>query len=608
MSNGLALAKMPSELKDLTSLEVRLISKRIPFMKIFALPAGRQNGIRGAVVNVPTKLSKISSLLPRVPTDAHMISLKLKRRIAYSSYYMYEYIRPTRVVEAFRKLKEIHPSYHDTTFNVDWESEWADNDEEVWSTLTCKANVKPNQSNRTGSLTENAMDVSDGYNSSLTSMSETISDKNRTENTIEAMDVGDGNNSVLPSTNAAQAIDMCCENNSTNQEVDVTEQENQAAFDEAVKLRGMPLDFMLQEEDLNSVFSIAPGEGQRPQPILDDDQFEITAFPNLFPTGIGCFKSLHQVNLTPSKYFNQRILNGDGRFARDLDYLFSAQYAVEKKQVFDQVSIVLRQTKGATNSLGNTLNAGSLRNAEQVQSLIRDDYAYRGLSQVRGSPPYWAGVQHDLMAMLRQLGKPAWFLTLSAADMQWAEVIQSIGIQYGENFSVQDIRNMSYTDKCKWLRSNPVTTARMFSYRLDQFFTHFLLKCHPLGEISDHFVRIEFQARGSPHAHMLLWVKDAPEIGKNSDEEVIRFIDLHTTCKVPNDLVLQELVMKLQIHSHSASCRRNGVCRFNFPLPPSKQTIIAKEPVGEEAETEKKRSKSSKYFEENDNCHQQYRF
>ena len=40
----------------------------------------------------------------------------------------------------------------------------------------------------------------------------------------------------------------------------------------------------------------------------------------------------------------------------------------------------------------------------------------------------------------------------------------------------------------------------------------------PLGEVVDYFIRIEFQLRGSPHAHMLLWVRDPPDF--NSDDGI----------------------------------------------------------------------------------------
>jgi len=36
--------------------------------------------------------------------------------------------------------------------------------------------------------------------------------------------------------------------------------------------------------------------------------------------------------LTYKKYFNQHLLDVDGRFAKDLEYLFVAQYIVENKK------------------------------------------------------------------------------------------------------------------------------------------------------------------------------------------------------------------------------------------------------------------------------------
>ena len=52
--------------------------------------------------------------------------------------------------------------------------------------------------------------------------------------------------------------------------------------------------------------------------------------------------------MTPRKYFDQRLLNKDGRFAKDIDYMLAAEYAVETKQINDDVQISLRQTRGQT--------------------------------------------------------------------------------------------------------------------------------------------------------------------------------------------------------------------------------------------------------------------
>ena len=46
--------------------------------------------------------------------------------------------------------------------------------------------------------------------------------------------------------------------------------------------------------------------------------------PDKFPFGTGTFSSERLKKLTYREYFNQRLLDVDGRFARDLDYLFVA--------------------------------------------------------------------------------------------------------------------------------------------------------------------------------------------------------------------------------------------------------------------------------------------
>ena len=181
--------------------------------------------------------------------------------------------------------------------------------------------------------------------------------------------------------------------------------------------------------------------------------------------------------------------------------------------------------------------------------MIRTDTAFKFLKNVRGSPAYWKTVLLDLLAMVRQLGMPTWFLTLSAADMQWPEVIQSISHQYGKVLTADNVKNMPWVEKCKWLRSNPVTTSRQFKHRLDQFFREFIgRKANPIGELQDYMIRIEFQARGSPDAHTILWIKDAPKLDVNTDEEVISFIDKYQTCVIPDEenTDLRKLVLSLQ--------------------------------------------------------------
>ena len=99
----------------------------------------------------------------------------------------------------------------------------------------------------------------------------------------------------------------------------------------------------------------------------------------------------------------------------------------------------------------------------------------------------------------------------------------------------------------------------------------------PLGEIVDYAIRVEFQSRGSPHAHCVLWVKDAPKYGVDSNEDICTFIDQHVSCSIPVESKLRDLVLQLQQHKHLSYCKRNKQCRFNFPHPPSSKTVIAEQ-------------------------------
>ena len=53
--------------------------------------------------------------------------------------------------------------------------------------------------------------------------------------------------------------------------------------------------------------------------------------PAKYPHGTGGLNSVREKNLTVRKYFNQRLLDADGRFAKDVEYLLTAQYAVDSK-------------------------------------------------------------------------------------------------------------------------------------------------------------------------------------------------------------------------------------------------------------------------------------
>ena len=81
------------------------------------------------------------------------------------------------------------------------------------------------------------------------------------------------------------------------------------------------------------MFAVAPGEGKKTIGILRDQHFEEMCNPTKYPTGRHGLISERKTRLTVCKYFNQRLLDADGRFARDVEYLLTAEYAVESSAV-----------------------------------------------------------------------------------------------------------------------------------------------------------------------------------------------------------------------------------------------------------------------------------
>lgn len=58
----------------------------------------------------------------------------------------------------------------------------------------------------------------------------------------------------------------------------------------------------------------------------------------------------------------------------------------------------------------------------------------------------------------------------------------------------------------------------------------FCNKAQPVSKIKDYFCCVEFKQRGSPHIHILVWIKDAPLISNHTDEAT-DFVNLYITCK-----------------------------------------------------------------------------
>ncbi|KAL3987884.1 ATP-dependent DNA helicase PIF1 [Sarotherodon galilaeus] len=187
-------------------------------------------------------------------------------------------------------------------------------------------------------------------------------------------------------------------------------------------------------------------------------------------------------------------------------------------------------------------------------------------------------------------------LSCDAAEMRWPEVIEAITRQQGEQVNFE---GLDWSAKCDILRSNPVTTMRMFDKRVEALFRDLLLSpAEPLGKVIDYFYRVEFQHRGSPHIHCLLWVEGAPVFEEDDDQTVVDFINKYITAQLPDPHKQPELykkVTEVQKHSknHTKTCFRSlsSGCRFGFPKSPCNETMITRPSEDDELEVETAKNK-----------------
>ncbi|XP_013632386.1 PREDICTED: uncharacterized protein LOC106337818 [Brassica oleracea var. oleracea] len=161
---------------------------------------------------------------------------------------------------------------------------------------------------------------------------------------------------------------------------------------------------------------------------------------------------------------------------------------------------------------------------------------------------------------LREYGNPDLFITMTA-NPNWSEIKEHLG-KYGGD---------SPNDR-------PYIECRVFKMKLDQ-----LLKDFKVGTFFKPYTaalhQIEFQKRGLPHAHILLWIGNSTRTP--SAEEVDKII----SAELPNkeeDPVAYSLVTKHMIHGPcglldpKSPCMENNVCTKKYPRPYNNNTSIDK--------------------------------
>ncbi|CAH0384546.1 unnamed protein product [Bemisia tabaci] len=553
--NGLKFPDIPACLANLKPLEERMVAPYINFMQIRPLKPRSVNpqlGLKGSVVNIPVEVNDMVNVLPRQFDNMATVQIKLKRHLDHASHYMYETIRPSKVADALNYLKST-PLYVKHGISIDenfLNAHCLNVDEEVDFIVDPSDRVNSDDQN----LTRPASEVPPEQGVPVEETEKTVKERN-----CPAATPSDPSNMV--------PVNEVCDAGNENSLGDdpVEPEELIEEVDEEVLL-------MNRDAELNDRIRImAPGQGKAPVPWHLQPDLEELSFPSLF-----CGQPYTPIGKI---YYSERVKSElrrcDRRSCTPTRILYMAKKKMELA-CLSNINICLRKTRRTEN-----LNAGHILDKACLDSLIKHDEGFRVLKNIRSSPAWLEDKKKGLMAMLRQLGQPTLFLTLSAAENRWPELIQGlVQINEGKKISLKEAVELSFNKKTALIKSDPTTCARYFDYKVSKIMWYLRQADGLFGSeyrVEDSYERVEFQQRGSPHEHIFLWLKNAPLYNpedQTSVRKVVDFINTFITCAHEEHCPYTAYVT----HQHTRTCYKGRryvkKCRFHFPLPPMKATTI----------------------------------
>ena len=189
---------------------------------------------------------------------------------------MYDMICRDHVISSITWLKAHNPHYRDIKLNEHW-----------YSDIALKAySVQLDESDNRITINEDIV-----HNQSLKTADISKKKQNR-----------DDNEQLCTEQIESTTVDMI----DTESDEDTELAEEQIAINHRQELIGHPLPSVVQFENLeNQIYQFAPRENNIHKYILLDKDFEILAFPDLFPYGSGGYNSANRkVRMPIRKYSN----------------------------------------------------------------------------------------------------------------------------------------------------------------------------------------------------------------------------------------------------------------------------------------------------------------
>ena len=546
----------------LNRLESYLLKLVIPFIRIAHCPRGTYFKVKGDLILISSDISH--SLSQILPLQQSLIPVCFKRKLSYTGSFIEEYIEKEKIQMYFTWLRENNHLYKDLELDIDLIDDFIS--ESIKATKDFESRTKESEENisKSGDCeVENVEDIPinplvENPFESYPLISDDQNDRNHDKTTIFMNKYCEDPN--LPSV-ANKMAEMIVDyemaqkvtiENDCDFELDdeiVTEEEFlrivDGEMDEQLSYEMPPSDkseqiqhkesntsldaISTQTEDQTAAITVkakkqankvldkmekiavAPGEFGAFQNWGKDVFLEEKCFPEKFPFGTGGYLSSclndKENDMGFANYCINQIMSADPKFRNDSAYLFFILLVKELIQLKRCKTTYYRQASRLPN-----MTKENIINIDR-SNLSRFNRSYQVFKNMRGTSMYYEESKKNLMAHLRQNGCPSVFLTLSCAEFDWPELLKEI-VETVQRQKVTDeyIEGLSKAAKNKIISENVVQSTLHFQKRIDKLFSimqdDFFDGKEDTYHVSSYFYRIEFQQRGAPHLHSLLWLKN----------------------------------------------------------------------------------------------------
>jgi hypothetical protein len=283
--------------------------------------------------------------------------------------------------------------------------------------------------------------------------------------------------------------------------------------------------------------------------------YDALQYPLLFPEGEDGYHFLiMQTDPTTGMSIEGKKVSAMNFYAYRMMMRFgTVNHILKCRQLFHQYVVDMYAKIESERLLFVRLNQKKLRVDEYIhlRDAIANDGNANNLGQLvilpstfTGSPRHMHEYTQDAMTYVRNYGRPDLFITFTC-NPKWQEI------------QVELLVGQTHSDRHDLL-------ARVFRQKLIKLM-HIINKSHVFGPTRCWMYSIEWQKRGLPHAHILIWLK-----GKMKSDQIDNVI----SAELPDpkrDPRLFEIIVKNMVHGPCGSvnpnspCMKDGKCTKRYP-------------------------------------------